>query len=252
MRVLIIGGTGLISKGITKQLLAKGEAEVVHFNRGSREAPEGVGTIVGDRRMPRGISRLRSFVRRKRTAILGYAVTAVGNWLYLMKRLRERRPIIVHGDGSSLWVACHRDDVARAFVNAIGNPAAYGQCYQTTGEEWMTHDRYWRTIAAALGADEPVLVHMPTDLLKQVLPNRADWCHVNFRHPAIFDNAKAKRDLGFRYSISWAQGIADVIRRLDERGLIRQAAEEPYYDALLSAWEEAIAAIKNRLAGHDS
>jgi nucleoside-diphosphate-sugar epimerase len=49
MRVLIIGGTGLISTGITKHLLARG-ADVTHFNRGQRGAsPQGVTKLIGDR-----------------------------------------------------------------------------------------------------------------------------------------------------------------------------------------------------------
>lgn len=341
MRVLLIGGTGLISRGITEQLQARDGVDIVHFNRGSREAPRSVSTIVGDRRSFAEFERqmreagefdcvidmiafqedeidsaIRAFSgrigqyimcsttdvytkdagdypvdeRHGRLALpsfpyaynkvkcenkllsahdaghfpvtiirpaqtygdLGYAVTAVGNWLYLMRRLRESKPIIVHGDGSSLWSVCHRDDVARAFVNAIRNPAAYGQCYNATGEEWMTHDQYWRTIADALGAAEPQLVHIPTDLLKQALPNRADWCSVNFRHVTIFNNDKAKRDLGFRYTITWSQGISEVIRRLDERGLIQQAPDEPYYDALLGAWEDSAARFRASAAGLDS
>jgi nucleoside-diphosphate-sugar epimerase len=49
MRVLLIGGTGLISVGIVKHLLDRG-ADVTMFNRGKRGvAPEGTTTIVGDR-----------------------------------------------------------------------------------------------------------------------------------------------------------------------------------------------------------
>jgi nucleoside-diphosphate-sugar epimerase len=50
MKALIIGGTGLISRGIVKHLLARG-AEVTQFNRSKRENPFGdrVETVVGDR-----------------------------------------------------------------------------------------------------------------------------------------------------------------------------------------------------------
>ena len=49
MRILIIGGTGLISGPITKYLLARGD-QVVHFNPGDRAAPPAeVQTILGDR-----------------------------------------------------------------------------------------------------------------------------------------------------------------------------------------------------------
>jgi nucleoside-diphosphate-sugar epimerase len=51
MRVLILGGTGLISVGIVKHLLARG-ADVTMFNRGQRDAsqlPKGVKQLTGDR-----------------------------------------------------------------------------------------------------------------------------------------------------------------------------------------------------------
>ncbi len=50
MRVLLIGGTGLISTGIVKHLLAR-KADVTMFNRSKREntLPDGVKAIVGDR-----------------------------------------------------------------------------------------------------------------------------------------------------------------------------------------------------------
>ncbi|MBC8079997.1 MAG: NAD-dependent epimerase/dehydratase family protein, partial [Gorillibacterium sp.] len=141
----------------------------------------------------------------------GFVVPSVGNGTYVMKRLREGKPIIMHGDGTSVWVACHRNDVAKAFVNAVGNHAAFGQAYNVTGEEWMTFDTYWRMIAKALGAPEPKFVHIPTDTLSRLLPGRAEWCKENFMHNNIFDNTAARRDLGFRYTVKWVDGIRTVI-----------------------------------------
>ena len=48
MEALIVGGSGLISSGIVKHLLARG-ASVTVYNRGRRPMPAGVRQVVGDR-----------------------------------------------------------------------------------------------------------------------------------------------------------------------------------------------------------
>ncbi|NBC72352.1 NAD-dependent epimerase/dehydratase family protein [Paenibacillus sacheonensis] len=340
MRVLIIGGTGTISTAITEQLLARGDTDVWHYNRGSRLAPEGVRTLTGDRRNfarfeaqmaeagrfdcvidmvgfrpDEAESAVRAFTGRAGQYIYcstvdvytkqaerypvaedgardalpsfpyaynkvlsenillqahhpqhfpvtifrpaqtyggsGTAVASLGDGVSQMKRLREGRPIIVHGDGMSIWSACHRDDVARAFVRAIGNEAAFGRAYNVTGEEWMRYDFYWEAVARALGAPAPALVHIPTDLLSRLLPKRAEWCAENFRYNNIFDNSAARRDLDFRYTVTWEQGIRGVIAELDRTGAIEAAAEQPWYDELLAAWSEAGRVMGERMAGLD-
>jgi nucleoside-diphosphate-sugar epimerase len=52
MRVLLIGGTGLISTGIVKHLSARPDVEITVFNRGQREnrLPPGIKHIQGDRK----------------------------------------------------------------------------------------------------------------------------------------------------------------------------------------------------------
>jgi len=126
----------------------------------------------------------------------------VGSGGAYLDRICQGKPIIVHGDGSSLWVACHIDDVARAFVKAIGNTQTFGKSYHTTGEEWMTWDQYHQGVAEALGAPSPKFVHIPTDMLVKIAPERAVSVADNFQFNNIFDNTAAHRDLGFRYTIS--------------------------------------------------
>jgi hypothetical protein len=74
------------------------------------------------------------------------------------RRLREGRPVIVHGDGSSLWIACHIDDVAQAFVGAVANERAFGRAYNVTGEAVMTWDQYTEGAAEGVGAAPPRIV----------------------------------------------------------------------------------------------
>jgi nucleoside-diphosphate-sugar epimerase len=342
MRVLIVGGTGLISTAITRMLVERGD-DVIIYNRGTREAevPEGVQVIHGDRReyaafetqmaewvpidavidmvcfVPADAqSAIRAFggwvdqyifcstvdvytkppteypiredQERKPSEAFPYAfnkaaceevlmsaheagtlpVTIIrpahtygegGNVLhslgwgtYYVDRLRRGLPIIVHGDGTSFWSSCHRDDVARAFVAAAGNQDTLGKAYHATAEEWMTWDRYHQNVAQAIGAPPPNLVHIPTDLLGRAVPKAAEWCVVNFHFNNIFDNTAARTDLGFRYTIPFVEGIGRTIHWLDEGGRIESSNAHPFYDRILSAWQELGAAMTRELAGIDS
>lgn len=164
--------------------------------------------------------------------------------LHVLRRIREGRPVILHGDGRSLWCACHRDDVARAFVNAVGNKQAYGKAYHVTGEEWMTWDQYWAEIATVMNAPGPRFVHIPSDVLGRVWPNRASWCVENFQFNNVFDNSAARRDLGFQYTISWREGMSHFVQSLNWDAI----EESPdYYDALITEWEDCIIRLRQRL-----
>jgi len=159
-----------------------------------------------------------------------------GKTTYL-DRLRKGKPIIVHGDGTSLWVAAHRDDVARAFVNAAGQTQTFGKLYHTTGEEWLTWNSYHETVAAAMGAPTPTLIHIPTDLLAQVAPTRAFIALTNFQYNNIFDNRAARVDLDFAPTISWAEGARRMVNWLDEHGRIENSDDDPFDDQLIAAWQ---------------
>jgi nucleoside-diphosphate-sugar epimerase len=328
MKILIIGGTGLISTAITRMLVARGN-QVTLYNRGIRRAdiPNNVRRIIGDRtefavfesqmaeagwfdcaidmvcyRPEEVESAIRAFKgrlgqyifcstvdvytkpasrypireqeERQPSATFSYAfnkaacenillsahqrgdfapitiirpahtygeggglIHSLGWQTYYLDRIRKGRPIIVHGDGSSLWATCHRDDVGRAFVEAVGNAATFGQAYHVTGEEWMPWDRYHQGVAEAMDAPAPDLVHIPTDLLSKVVPERAKWCVENFQFNNIFDNTAACTDLDFRYTIPWVEGARRTIQALEAHAGIENSDDYPFYDRIVDAWK---------------
>jgi nucleoside-diphosphate-sugar epimerase len=153
-------------------------------------------------------------------------------------RLRKGKPIVVHGDGSSLWTACHRDDVARAFVAATGQPHTFGKAYHTPGDEWMTWNTYHQRVAEALGAPDPKLVHIPTDVLLRAAPNRAAIISENFQFNNIFDTTAARTDLGFQPTVTWIEGVRRMAAWLEERGRIESSDADPFEDRLIAAWRD--------------
>lgn len=167
--------------------------------------------------------------------------------MYYLQRIRQGRPVIVHGDGTSFWGCCHRDDVGLAFANAAGNSRAFGRSYHVTGEEWLTWNEYHRQAAAGMGAPEPQLIHIPTDTLYAALPTEAEWLRENFQYNNIFDNRAAADELGFRYTIDWQTGVQRIVAWLDERNRIHDRDEPAFYQPLLDAWQQADAGMQESL-----
>jgi len=151
----------------------------------------------------------------------------------------QGEPIVVHGDGSGLYVVVHRNDVARAIVNAVGNERSFGEAYHVTGEEWFTWDRYYQELARALDAPAPELVHVPTDVLSRVVPDRTDALRTFFQYSTVFDNSKARRDLNFEYTVSFREGARRVYDWLEDHDRIQNSTEAPFVDALIEAWQDA-------------
>lgn len=178
----------------------------------------------------------------------GYPLPLLGSGAQLLKRIREHRPDIVLGDGSSFWVSCHRDDTARAFVNACGNERTFGRSYNAAGDEVITWEAYFQTVADVLGAGTVDFVHIPTDLLTRLAPKSAGWCGANFQYNNIFDNTAAKQDLGFRYTVSWEEGARRMVEYHESRGDIDAAGENSLYDRIVGRFRSA----ENELAAEIS
>jgi nucleoside-diphosphate-sugar epimerase len=172
-------------------------------------------------------------------------VHSFGGQTYHLDRIRRGKPVIMHGDGTSIWVASYRDDTANAFVGAAGNMAAFGQAYNVTGDELMTHNQMWRTIARVMEAPEPDFVYIPTLLLAKLAPEEALWCRENFMHNNIFDNSKAKRDLGFRYTVRYEVGVKKCIDYLTANDLIENSDNYPFYDRIISDWMKSVKELCN-------
>ncbi|WP_410766614.1 NAD-dependent epimerase/dehydratase family protein [Haloferax sp. DFSO60] len=165
-------------------------------------------------------------------------VHTLGMGSYYLDRIRKGKPIIVHGDGTSLWGPCHRDDVARAFVGAVENPGVGGRAYNVTSEETMTWNQYHARVANALDAPDPDLVHIPTHVLRTVAPERTRMLRDHFQYSTVFDNSRAKADLDFEYTIDFETGVERTVEWLDSNDGIDAWDAEPLDDELATAWRE--------------
>lgn len=118
-----------------------------------------------------------------------------GSW-QVIKRMQEGKPVIIQGDGSSLWTLTFNSDFAIGYTGLMGNPHAIGEAFQITGDETLTWDQIYQTIADALGVKLNAY-HVSAEYLSAV----GDKYGYDFEGAllgdksvsVVFDNSKLKR-----------------------------------------------------------
>jgi len=164
-----------------------------------------------------------------------------GGWT-VIDRMRRGEPVIVHGDGTSLWVLTHHRDFARAFVGLLGNPHAIGEPFHITSDEFLTWNQIYGLLAEAAGVAAPQLVHVPSRLIDAYDPEWGASLVGDKMHSVIFDNTKIKRLVpDFEATIPYARGAEEVIAWYDADPS-RQTVDEAFnalLDRILEAYREA-------------
>jgi hypothetical protein len=133
-----------------------------------------------------------------------------GGWT-VIDRMRRGEPVVVHGDGTSLWTLTHSRDFAKAFVGLLGNPAAIGDTFGITSDFVYTWDAIYRMLGAAAGV-EPDLVHVASEKIARVLPDVGPGLLGDKAHSVVFDNAKVKSLVpGYVATTTFAEGAREII-----------------------------------------
>jgi nucleoside-diphosphate-sugar epimerase len=129
----------------------------------------------------------------------------------VLDRLKRGKPVIVHGDGTSLWVLTHHRDFAKGFLGILGNPKAVGETFHITSDEVLTWNEIVGAVARAAGVKANI-VHVPSAVIAS---EHADWgagLLGDKTHSVIFDNTKIKRFVpGFTCTIPFARGAEEIV-----------------------------------------
>jgi nucleoside-diphosphate-sugar epimerase len=166
-----------------------------------------------------------------------------GSW-QTVKRIIDGKPVIIHGDGTSLWTMTHNSDFARGFIGLLGNIHAIGEAVHITSDETVTWNQVFTAIADALG--KPLnAVYISSEFLH--------LCGKSFNflgsligdkaNSVVFDNTKLKRLVpGFTAAIRFDQGMRQAVKYILEHPECRK--EDPEFDAwcdkVIAAREKAI------------
>ncbi len=315
MRILVLGGTGLISQEIVRQLSRRGD-DVTVLNRGRTAAdlPDLVERVVGDRASLSGLRPwleeakvdcvidmigfaaqeaagltelaggavkhvvycstvdvfekpqrsypVREDAPRKARQSFPYAMGKVESELLLEReaeegafdltilrpaqtyggpnhgpvhplghrdyhlwRLAQAQPILLHGDGTSLWSACHARDVAAAFVAAAHESGARGRSYNLASAELVTWHRYWQVVSEVFAEEPADIVTIPSPTLSRRFGEDATWLMENFQFNNVFDCTAAHDYLGFQSRTSLRDGMSETAATFGQQWLVQGAGE---------------------------
>jgi len=164
----------------------------------------------------------------------------------VLKRMMEGKPVLIHGDGTTLWTMTHNSDFAKGFVGLMANPHAIGESFQITNDESLTWNQIYETIARKLGvAYKPYYVSSAFldaagkyDFKGGLIGDKANT--------VLFDNSKLKAAVpGLCMNVRFEQGISDTIDYVlsHPQCQVEDPEFDAWCDAVIAAQEEAIAKV---------
>ncbi|MBR4038772.1 MAG: SDR family oxidoreductase [Clostridia bacterium] len=168
-----------------------------------------------------------------------------GAW-QIVKRMLEGKPVIIHGDGTSLWTITFNTDFARGFIGLMGNCHAIGEVYHITSDETVTWNQIHAIIADELGVPfRPYYVSSdfldaagPYDYRGSLLGDKAN--------SVVFDNSKVKRAVpGFVCTVRADQGLRRTVRSMLANPALQR--EDPEFDAWCDRVIAALEAAKEAI-----
>jgi nucleoside-diphosphate-sugar epimerase len=177
---------------------------------------------------------------------------AVNSWLKsytAVDRIRRGAPLIVPGDGLTLWTMTHNSDFAKGLVGLLGHVGSIGHAFNITSDEALTWNQIYQITAEAAGVSSPKLVHIASDFITACIPAMTGSLLGDKSHTAVFDNAKLRRFVpDYVATTRYRVGIARTIAWFDADPLRRQIDVEANaaWDRLIKVYERGLtAAVKD-------
>lgn len=170
-----------------------------------------------------------------------------GSW-QVVKRMMEGKPVLVHGDGSSLWTLTWNEDFARGFIGLLGNPKAIGEAFQIMSDEQLTWNQVYECVGRALHVT-PRLYHVASDFLAAVSPKEWDFTGNLLGDKVVtvvFDCTKLKRAVpGFQATVRFDEGVRRCVDYILAHPELQ--VEDPDFDAWCDRVIEAQENVKQNM-----
>ena len=170
-----------------------------------------------------------------------------GSW-QVLKRMMDGKPVLVQGDGSSLWTLTWNEDFARGFIGLLGNPKAIGEAFQIMSDEQLTWNQIYQSVANALGVTfKPYYVS--SEFLAAVAPEAYDFTGNLLGDKSVtvvFDCTKLKRAVpGFCATTRFDEGVRRCVAYILNHPELQ--VEDPEFDAWTDRVIETLEQAKQQL-----
>ena len=155
----------------------------------------------------------------------------------VVRRIREGKPVVMIGEGCNPWVFTFAKDLASAYVLACGNENTYQKAFHVTADETVTWEDLYRAVGKAVGR-EPVMVNVPTAVLKDMLPNVCAHLFYEKRHFNIFDTSKFKEAVpAYHPQVSLEDGVKELVDWWEKTGFPYDEKMDLLEDQICAAWQ---------------
>ncbi|GIX48495.1 MAG: hypothetical protein KatS3mg131_2706 [Candidatus Tectimicrobiota bacterium] len=163
----------------------------------------------------------------------------------IVTRIRQGKPLVMFGDGSTYFSFTFAPDVARGVVGLLGKPETFGQAYHICSEARTTWEDFYLTWGAILGKT-PHLVHLPAELLYRAAPNLCAHLYFEKTYGGLFDNSKIRGVLPhFQATISLRAGLETLLAWFEREASTVDAEKDALEDRLVEAYQALAAQLTN-------
>lgn len=170
-----------------------------------------------------------------------------GSW-QVAKRMLENKPVIIHGDGTSLWTMTHNTDFAKGFIGLMGNIQAIGEAVQITSDESLTWNQIYHAVADALGVKLNAVYVSSTFLDACSTEDYRGSLLGDKANSVVFDNSKLKRLVpDFVATTRFDQGVKQVVDHILSHPELQK--EDPEFDTwcnkVITALDQAVQSVRS-------
>ncbi len=156
----------------------------------------------------------------------------------VIDRMINDQPIVIPGDGNTLWTLTHHEDFAEGFIDLFMNPDAFNEAFTLTSTFTFTWNELANSFYKALDKT-PKIIHIPIDFVVKYFPHLKAEIYGDNGYNAVFDNTKIKRVApNYRSKIGYTDRVKKIVEFF-QSDPSKQTIDTKFnetYDAMIKAY----------------